>query len=368
MNPWIARSGLVLGGLVAGVLLAEGGARLIAPSPAAELLAEPTRDATPGLYVQDPVLQHVPLPGYDGEWASAGGSIRVRVAPEGYRGGPPAPDKPVWWAVGDSFTLGVQVSEEDSFQQAAGDALGVSMLNGGVDGYSTWQALFRYQDLDEQLDGDGVVYVLFLGNDLTDNEVYPRLTRLPQRPDGGYDRPTRQTGQRLDAMGTYTPPTAWDRLSSRSVFLAAIDVAQKRKDVENIERISQRFRRELRPFTVQGEGDLNDLLDRLEAALRDFQSVTNERGDELLVAVAPPAWAMDPERAAATAQELGLEGDLALDAPRQGVLERLERLGIASCDLHPSLEGHPGAYLKYDGHWSVEGHALVGDALADCLR
>lgn len=357
----------MLGGLVAGVVLAEGGARALAPSPAAELLGEPTRDATPGLYQLHPGLQHVPVPGYDGEWASAGGTVRIRVAPEGYRGGAPEPGRPIWWAVGDSFTLGVQVDEDDSFQRVAGDAAGVAMLNGGVDGYSTWQALFHYQDLDERLDGQGVVYTLFLGNDLTDNRIYPGMARLEPDPDGGWKRPTREGPVHADRMGTYTRPSAWQRLTSQSVFLAAVRVAQKRRDAEAIEQVAQRFRGELRPFLVEGEGELRSLLDELDHALRRFKQVTDQRGDALVVAVAPPAWSMEPERAEATALALGLTGPLALDAPRQGVLERLERLGIQACDLHPALDGHPEAYLKYDGHWSVDGHARVGAALAVCL-
>jgi hypothetical protein len=169
-------------GTLLGLGLAEGGARLLAPFPAEELLAGAVHGATPGLYQSDPLLLSVPVPGHRSTWDSAGGRVELRVHPGGWRGGDPLPGRPLWIAVGDSFTMAVQVSEEDSFAGRLGALRGLSVLNAGVDGYSTWQSLFRYLALDEQVQAEAALYTLFLGNDLTDNQTWLGLARQEWRP------------------------------------------------------------------------------------------------------------------------------------------------------------------------------------------
>ena len=61
-------------------------------------------------------------------------------------------------------------------------------------------------------------------------------------------------------------------------------------------------------------------------------------------------------------------GGTALDGPGDAVMAMLSQMQIPACDLRPPLrQAHAAGqatYLQYDGHWSVDGHAVVGQAIA----
>ena len=88
---------------------------------------------------------------------------------------------------------------------------------------------------------------------------------------------------------------------------------------------------------------------------------------ELMVAVAPPAFVIHPERLDATFTLVDLDPAKAdVSAPQLEVLDILEDLKIASCDLTPSLLEVPSPYFTFDGHWTTDGHAAVSQAIASC--
>ena len=162
----LGRLGLLVGGLVFGAVLAEGLARMVAPASNADLLFN-SPDASPeGLYVMDPEVLMVPSPGFSATVRSLGYHVPLAINRHGVRG---SEDRTGGWlAVGDSFTLSVQVSESDTFSERLAGALGSPVHNAGVDGYSTWQALGRYRQLDSALGVSTVLLTFFLGNDFQD--------------------------------------------------------------------------------------------------------------------------------------------------------------------------------------------------------
>lgn len=367
----VGRLALVAASLVVACGLAEVGARWLAPLAAEDLLAGSSEGATPGLYQSDPLLLTVPVPGHRSTWVSAGGAVALRVSDGGWRGGEPVPGRPVWLAVGDSFTMAVQVPEADSFVHLLGERRGLSILNAGVDGYSTWQSLFRYLELDARVQAQGALYTLFLGNDLTDNQSWLGLARQQWEP-GVRLAPVRPQGGG-EVWGEARPPTLWTRLAARSVLVGAWRVSARRRLVEegrdpNV----RRFQQELWPFTVEGRPDRENLLRVMEGALTQLRDDLHQRGDSLFVAVAPASFQLDPLRAQQTLDAIGLgDRQLELDAPRQGVLMLLDRLDIAHCDLQPALQasiaGGGSPYLRFDGHWSAAGHRVVAQALDACM-
>ena len=58
---------------------------------------------------------------------------------------------------------------------------------------------------------------------------------------------------------------------------------------------------------------------------------------------------------------------MALDAPRQAVLQILDELNIPACDLTEPLRQAADPYFVYDGHWTTEGHTVVAETLSRCL-
>lgn len=358
---WLGRGGLLVGGLAAGVVLADCGARAIAPHGAADLVFGAPDNAPQGMYITDPDLVYRARPGFSGVNRSLGYAVTVRFNEHGLRGPALGPkEQSRWLAAGDSFTLSPQVTEEDTFSARLGSALGVQVLNAGVDGYSTWQAALRYEELDDALQLDGVLLTFFLGNDFEDNQRFAHMQREAR------GRPVGQPIQRQPQ------PPLQAFLRQRS-FLYGLWWVSRRvaalEDPKNPER--NRWRRELALFTRDGQSQRGQARGQTERALRALQQAVTQRGDQLHVAIAPPAFVVDTARVEPTFSLVGLDPATAtLDAPAALLDEVLRVLGVPGCDLSGPLRqaGSPsGLYFTYDGHWTPRGHAVVAQALASCM-
>ncbi len=361
---WLRRLGLSLVGLLVGLLVVELGARLRTPQPGVPLFFN-TPDTLPdGLYIPDANLVIVPRPGFNAVVSSVDYAVTVRINAAGLRGPElTPPSAPRWIAVGDSFTMALQVAEEDTFPALLGHRVGLEVWNAGVDGYSTWQALRRYELLDDEVGSGGVLLTFFLGNDLSDN--LSDKGRTPLVTDGA-PPPSSLTTRRFSRAGEL-----WRWLGTHSAFFAYFRIVEKQALMrQGHDPDGARLAAEMRIFTNSGRSLLNDRLAPSREAFAAFKALTDHRGDRLMVAVAPPYFAADPRETARTLRSFGLDQP-ALDAPAQAVLVLLTELGIPACDLAPALravaEAGDNAYFRYDGHWSPAGHAAAAEAMAGCF-
>lgn len=357
MHRAVRRGAFVLAGVLAGCGLAEVLARFAAPIPAEELLFGAPLAAPRDLYTPHPELHMLPTVGFAGEIAALGYRVPLRINSVGTRGPEPGPG-PKWLAIGDSFTMGVQVPEEAHFTTKLGAALGVEVLNAGVDGYSTWQAAGRYRGF--QIELESVLLGFFLGNDLKDNADYRPLLSPRPAPAGG--SATHHAGP-MGRPPAMSRPVRW--LFAHSVGFAWTRVAWRRWVASEAPE-AERFREELGIFTRAGSAQLAELLPPTGQALTELRDAARARGDRLLVAVMPPAFAVSEERAEGTLAAFGLaEPDV--DAPRRAVLEMATRLDVETCDLTDALRaGGSAMYLRFDGHLSEAGHAVAAETIAAC--
>ena len=351
------RVAAVLGGVGVGLLLSEAFARLLSPTPGEELLFNAPDAAPAALYRDSPTLLLEPNPGFSGTIRSLGYSVSLRINSLGLRGGEVGAGR-TWLALGDSFTMSAQVPESDTFESRLGAKIGAEVLNGGVDGYSTWQATIRYEQLNDATRADTVLLTFFLGNDLDDNERIPGLLRGP-RPPGGHA----SFHHDLDPVTNF--------LFAHSVLFAYGRVAWKRHLIEaGHDFDGKRFQQELKIFSKDGRPEMERLLPATERALTQLRDATNAHGDALIVAVAPPSFAVDAQMAKRLL-DLFQVANPDLDAPRRGVLDVLARLNIRTCDLTPPLAAAITAgespYFRFDGHWTTAGHTVVADTLAACV-
>ena len=75
--------------------------------------------------------------------------------------------------------MSVQVDQEDTFSGQLSNKAGTQIWNAGVDGYSTWQATLRVQQIKERLPIKRVLLTFFTGNDFQDNERFLAMQRSP---------------------------------------------------------------------------------------------------------------------------------------------------------------------------------------------
>ncbi len=350
-----------------GVLAAEGVARAVAPPGGAHLTFNAPDGEPDNLVQPDGELRTALRPGFSGTVRLPGLSVLLRVNTLGMRGAEVEPPSgvPRWLVVGDSFTFAAQVPEQDTFVSRLGEITGTEVFNGGVDGDSTWQSSRRYLRVAPQVQPDGVILVYFLGNDPQDNERFtPSAPVANPRP-----APAREKAPQLEPR-----LRPWESfLFEHSFLYAHWRVWSRTRDLSGRGAGDvHRWRGEMELFTTRGAGALRNLLPRTEAAFAELAELTAERGDRLVVALAPPVYSIDVARLPPTLEMVGLDpASGSPDAVGDAVAGVLAKQGIASCDLAPALRQAQAAgespYLQFDGHWSVQGHATVAAALKACL-
>ena len=355
IRRWLRRLAAVLGGLGGGLLLAEAIARVSAGDSVETFLWSGAQPPPKGMFRPSLSLMSEPTPGFTGTLSSLGFDVPVRINEFGLRGGAPG-GGPYWLAVGDSFTMALQVREEDTFEVGLGPLIHAEVLNGGVNTYATWQSTQRYREVADKVDVDGVILVYFLGNDLLDNA----------RQVGGLGKP-------LPAEALHPRPTKrpdWSILDRDSFLYAYVQVALRRRELRADPKAAQVLRDQFAIHTPAGRAVLDKLLIVSALALTQIRDEAESRGDRLVVAVAPAVHTVDPAMLDLLTAELAV-GEVDVDAPRLGLLAVTARLGIATCDLTPPLAAAVAdgrkPYLRFDGHWSSAGHAVVAETLAGCI-
>ena len=358
-RQWGRRIIGLVGGLFVGLGLAELGARLLNPYPVEELFYGGQHIPPVGMYQFSAATIKEPTPGFDGTVHALSYKIRVRFNSLGVRGGEPSGDRK-WLVVGDSFALGSQVREEETFEVRLGSLFGVEVLNGGVDDFSTKQASIRYTELAAKVDVDTVIALFFLGNDYIDNERYARPGPRPSAA----------------AFAASPPVTLGRRLKSfvynRSMLVSYAHVAvQHRLSLRDDNPRGDGFREQLAIYTFPGRPRLDSLLRPTRGAFEHLRDAARERNDRLLVVVAPPGFLIEPEALEKVLTQYGLP-TVGTEAPLTLALSMLDELGIPSCDLTPALTTAwmrgDRPYLRFDGHWNATGHAVAAEVIASCLR
>lgn len=125
----------------------------------------------------DERLGYVPRAGFaggDNHWGT-----RVTIDADGFRGnGAPAPPGRPVLAVGDSFTFGDQVDDDETWPAYLERSLQRPVRNGGVFGYSLAQAVLRAEQEVPRLGADWLV-VSFIPDDIVRCELAKRYAPLP---------------------------------------------------------------------------------------------------------------------------------------------------------------------------------------------
>ncbi len=360
MSParrWLARLGLLAVGLLLALLAAEGLARFAVRD------AQGLRQSLPpmNMFQTTDLGLLIPTPGFEGHYIMPGSRVELAFDARGLRGEPQAGGGPGWLLIGDSFTLAAQVQEHQTFRAGLERALGVPVYNAGVDNYSISEAAWRYRTLADELPLSSVLLTICLDNDLWDNHAWSERTQAGAPPLSFVDMDHGDHAVlRLFFQHSVLRALAAQRLELRSTGREA--VAGDRPGV------SQNL-----IYTKHGQEMIRQLMPATRAALEELQQETVARGHRLLVGLAPELIQIHPPALEATFAHEGLDpADADPLAPNRAFAAVLDELGIASCDptesLRRALQGGERPYLRWDGHWSAQGHATYTQTLLACLE
>ncbi|HYE58354.1 MAG TPA: SGNH/GDSL hydrolase family protein, partial [Rhodothermales bacterium] len=174
----LVNAGLVLASLGAGVFLAEGFVRLLAPQ---QLIMDNAR-----IWRPDPLLGWTHREGVDVTINTGEQPARFVTDAQGFRIPAPRPEprdtagRPRLLILGDSFTEGLMVDAESTFagqleRALAARGLRVTIFNAGVGGWGPVQYALRARQLGDQPFA-AVLVCLFVGNDVltpADTALHP---------------------------------------------------------------------------------------------------------------------------------------------------------------------------------------------------
>ena len=348
--------------------LAEGAVRAFRPQPAFY--------ATPGLYVADPAIGHRMRPGLRarvGNWSEF--TTRARINALGIRGpeiGPRRPGVRRVLVLGDSFTFGTGVEEDEAFPARIAAELTragtpAEGINAGIGGYGVPDEVAWFEHYGMRLHPDLIVLGIFTGNDLQD--------AAPDRP-----RTFVIDGDILDEAELHRSPFFhWLFQHSQLFALVKYSIPQP------IDRPLRRALHMPEPGAIRGlreEMALYDPRNRTaaerggaasEAAIRHLLNLTRADHPVIAAILLPSKLQADERQWGQVLRELSLAPSAAdRTLPNEVFSGVLARVGVPVLDLTPAFseEIRRGGILFFpeDQHFTVAGHRLVADRTVAFLR
>jgi lysophospholipase L1-like esterase len=330
---------------------------------------QPAFYATPGLYAADPLIGHRMRPGLRGEvgnWAEF--TTRVRIDSLGIRGpefGPRKPGVRRVLVLGDSFTFGTGVEEEEAFPariaaRLARDGTPTEGINAGIGGYGVPDEVAWFERYGAGLHPDLIVLGIFTGNDLQD--------AAPDRP-----RTFVVDGDILDEAELHrSRPLHWLFQHSQLFALLKFSIPQ------SIDRPLRRALHMPEPGAIRGLREEMALYDprnrpaaerggaRSEAAIRRLLDLTRADHPVIAAVLLPSKLQADERQWSRTLRQLKLAPSAAdRTLPNEVFAAALVRCGVPFLDLTPAFseEIRRGKVLFFpeDQHFTVAGHEVVAD-------
>lgn len=299
--------------------------------------------------------------------------IRSRVNSQGRRGEEVAPDKAGAFRIlvlGDSFTFGTDVREEEAFPRVLESLLNqrggprAQVINAGVPGWSPFQYAQYYEHYGRQLDPDLVIVGFFVGND-----AYSPHTRLQDV------RLTAAAGKRVSrqaATDRWLAPkillyehSHLARLVFNRGLMAESDFT--RSDCSDFtESLLAAQRETLRVHRPRSHG-AERAVSRSARQVARVHRMAAEAGIPCLVVLIPTEAQVNPEL---QRRLVAGSGRSAYDfgMPNTLLRELLASRRIPVLDLLPAFRREPSCLYMNDTHWNPLGHRLAAERIAARLR
>ena len=332
-----------------------------------------------GMFENHPTLQYRLSPHFTGVAKTVEFETHIRINGLGLRAAQDYERKgPKTFRIlmlGDSFAMGVGVDQDETYGQVLARRLvervaesssvlnHYEVINAGVPGYNTFQALTYLRESGLALEPDLVVLGFYIGNDVAENFAVPSVS-----VQHGY----------LQSGGTvngFLPASLRRYLALHSHLYQLIWPLQRRllNPSRWMREEQERLQRRLAIYEVDPGGpDSENLWRTTEQSMAEMAALTLGQGVPFVVVVIPErvqverqAWEslIEPREGSGTTYRI--------DWPNQRVVAIGRELGLPVLDLLPvftqATAGEP-LYLKLDGHWTRRGHEIAAEALEAFLR
>jgi hypothetical protein len=294
--------------------------------------------------------------------------------------------------LGDSFTAGLQVPEEETFSKMLETQLQqhypqtkFEVINAGIVGYGTDNQLAYFTHEGYKYQPDLVLLAFFTGNDITDN-ISQSLYELV---DGHLIpvAPPQRTGALVQNWTIEEAPIKKtrhflytnSRLYSVSIELMTYSAIQKIPALVDM-LVSLGFVEITTPLVNYGNFYTFRYLPekawlKTEALILQLNQEVEAHGSQLVIAVLPDESDVDQNRRAEileTYAHLTTEQTINGPPPAIQLGQILQKNNILQLQLLTALQnyrqkiGEP-LYYKYDGHWTPAGHQVAGQAIYNYL-
>lgn len=298
--------------------------------------------------------------------------------------------------LGDSFTLGRQIRDEDLFTTHIGNAINRQfphkahrVLNAGVPGYGTAQHLLLMSILAEEKNVVGDIYaVMIFTNDILDNLglTYGSLEEMPLHPrfaldDAGRLKLVHLPEEQVSDVGNVG---AGQRRYGRFKFMHVVKMR-----LEGFLQTKPGFIRFLSKLGIRANpsripGFLNgwyrdDILDRgvplMRALLEEMKNEAEKYDSKLIVSFIPSMIQVYPATYGPMLKNAFPDGEIVDHwfedpaRPQRLVGQMCEELNIPFQDLYPAFyeNNRRDLYIPRDGHLNKNGHMLVAKEVTDFL-
>ena len=336
-------------------------------------------EVPPSLYRLDPDVGDTLAPGAEGWWTREGRAY-VRISSQGLRDEEHAIPKPLGTIrivlLGDSFAEALQVDQRETFWSILERDLAscpvlagrpVEVVNLGVSGYGTDDAIDVLRRYGPSLEPDLVLLFFCVANDFENNLFDGRCRR-----DGAgvvCDPPARPTTRQLafahakswlsshselyQALQASATSPWWQRLGLRAAVPLAVATAKP-------------FGPEL--FVVPPSPRVASAIDLTGGLLRTLRDAASELGAPLWLVILPTREQVEDE---AWTRFAGDAPGAVRDEPERALTAIAAPLDIPVIDPLPALRSRAAAgdraYWRIDAHFTAVGHATTARLVADVL-
>jgi len=370
MKRIIEKIALALGGIIFALALCESliwvAPQQLLPPRLQELIKRMALSrSTDGMFIPDSELLFKIRPNYDEVVEHPDYRVRVKTNLNldgiGFRGG--SLGGPTWAAaVGDSFTFGVGVEQQDTWVYLLAKGLSREIVNLGIpaQGPAQYTRVLKRYGLPLR---PKVVFYSFYFNDLDATNRFYRMKRtlIPvSRYLRHYSVFYNLVRDSRVAVAPAPAPSAGGAAQPIGDTRAVVAPAAPSAANDDADQIRRTLERQDRKFEHRWQLTVKEL----DAALRASQ----EAQIELVMLYLPSRWEIHWEAIKARNR---LADSLDIDRLRRTVVEYCGARRVACLDLTPVLK-HAARqskeiYFPIDGHWNKEGNRLVAEALKEFL-